>query len=122
MHCAINARVAKLKNIDLTATFDVSVDPNVLQNGPIHVLSTHGERALQTNDLGADTIPARGYFAYSGDPDCRWDLAALDPRDAHLLADANNAVLTCHKSADTIRNVSHILSGLPIANYWGLDQ
>lgn len=122
MHAALNARVAKLKGLDPQASFSTSVEPNVLQNGPIYVLSTHGERALQTKDGTDATVPSRGYFAYSGDGNCRWDLAALDVRDAHLLAEANSAVETCRRSAMTMRIVTHLFLELPMNNMFGLDK
>lgn len=121
MHAAINARVCKLKGINPIDSFPTSIEPSILQNGPIYVLSTHGERALQTNDQGDDTIPERGYFAYSGDSNCRWDIAALDELDAHHLADGHQAVLWCKQSAGILRQLTNIFFSAPIADYWGLN-
>jgi len=122
MHCAIIARVAQIKNIDTNGSFDVDVEPSVLQNGPIHNISTHGERAYQTNDNGEDKIPKLGYFAYSGDSQCRWDLAALDPSDAHLLGSEESALPTMLASAAWIRQQAHAIKAAGISDLWGLDS
>jgi len=121
MHAAIIARVAQIKGIDTGGSFDTSVEPSVLQNGPIHNISTHGERAYQTNDQGQDKIPKLGYFAYSGDSECRWDLAALDPSDAHLLGDEASALSTMLASAAWIRQQAHAIKVAGITDLWGLD-
>ncbi len=128
MHAAISARVCKLKALDPTEIFDPSVDPNVLQNGPISVLATHGERAIQTyetpgpDSATTETLARRfGYFAYSGDPDCRWDVAALDPRDADKLGSAESARTTCIESAHRLRALTRSFMDAGITDFWGLD-
>jgi hypothetical protein len=122
-HAYLVAVVCKLKNIKPLESFDVSFEPSVLQNGPIWVISTHAERALQTKDLGADTVPERGYGLYSGDPDSRFDLAALDNRDSHLLSNADSAIKTAYKSAAWIRTVaSELLKHDLVKDYCGLDK
>lgn len=130
MHAALNARVAALKGIDTGAAFDVSVEPSVLQSGPIHTVSTHAERALQTVDADADGKPFKrpdlGYFIGSGDPDSRWDLAVLDPTLAGQLADAAGACTRARAaaiaSASWIRARTHEIKLVPILDYWGLDK
>jgi hypothetical protein len=52
-HAYINAIIAKLKNLDLAGSFPASVS-SALQNGPIFVSSTHGQRALQTVNYGVE--------------------------------------------------------------------
>jgi hypothetical protein len=54
MMAGIVARVCLLKAIDAGDCFAVAVAPGVLQNGPIYVVSTHAERALQTQNPGVD--------------------------------------------------------------------
>jgi hypothetical protein len=127
-HAAIIARICKLKNLDPSGSFDASVAPKVLQNGPIHVVSTHAERAIQTYDApidgGAkDEIHARhlGYFAFSGDPDCRWDLAALDPREANNLTTPEGARAFALHSAQRLRNMVVAITAQGIHDLWGLD-
>lgn len=122
MHAGITARVCALKGIDTQGSFDVSVEPSVLQNGPIYNISTHAERALQTKDPDATLRPGFGYFAYSGDGDCRWDIAALDESDAHLLADPNSAKASAIQSAAWMRRQAHEIKAAGISDMWGLDQ
>jgi len=128
MHAALAARVCSLKSLDPMATFDVSVKPDVLQNGPIYVASTHGERAIQTYDTpgpggssSEDQARRFGYFAYSGDPDCRWDIAAFDPRDAAKLGSAESARATCMDSASKLRHAISELMKQPFRGMMGLD-
>jgi len=123
MHSAIVARIAHLKDLDCNASFDVSVEPSVLQNGPIYVVSTHGERALQTNDDGEDSVPQLGYFIWSGDSSCRWDIACLDPSQNQALANAESAVKSCHDSAAWIRQMAHLIKASGnFSNMLGLDK
>jgi len=123
IHAYLMAIVCKLKNINPLGHFDVSVEPSVLQNGPIYSLSTHAERSWQTQDEGEGKIPDLGYFIFSGDPDSRWDLAALDPTEAHKLSNANSAVKTCRFSANWLRNMTNqILEKNIIKDYLGLDK
>jgi hypothetical protein len=118
------ARVAYLKNIDTEASFDVSVEPDILQNGPIYNLSTHAERALQTTDQGQDSIPELGYFLYSGDGDCRWDIAVLDPSEIPNLQTQAKAVQSAKNSAAWLRMKAHKikLSLNSNSDMWGLDK
>lgn len=123
MHAYLVAIVCKLKNINPLDSFSASVEPSVLQNGPIFVVSTHGERAIQTNDDGQDSIPSLGYFAYSGDSNCRWDLAALDPTKASDLSTKDGAVKSCKASAAWIRKVaSELLKNNLVVDLCGLDK
>ena len=118
MHAAIVARIAVLKNLDCLESFSASVEPSVLQNGPIFTISTHGERAIQTNDwpLGAasQTQSAKyGYFFGSGDPNLRWDLTLLDPAYIDTTkdptADADWYATQCRASAAWIRGQAHAI-------------
>jgi len=124
IHAGIVARVCKIKNIEANGSFNVSVEPSVLINGPIYIVSTHGERALQTNDDGEDTVPQRGYGIFSGDSSCRWDIACLDPSQNHLLNDATTAIASVHSSAAWIRNMAHLIKADAslISDLWALDQ
>lgn len=78
VHTYATAAVSAIKKaIDVLGKFDVSAEPSVLQNGPIFVVSNHGERADQTQNPGV-AHPDLGYFFGSGDPDSRADLFCLD--------------------------------------------
>ena len=123
VHAYLVASVCKLKNINPLESFATSVEPSILQNGPIYVVSTHGERAIQTNDGGEDSMPSLGYFIFSGDSNCRWDIAALDPTEANKLSNATSAVATCKASASWVRNMaSDLLKHNLVNNYYGLDK
>ena len=122
IHAGLIARVAQLKFIDINGSFDVSVEPTVLQNGPIFNVSTHGERAMQTNDEGQDNIPTAGYFDYSGDSNCRGDIAALDESDAHLLDNLSDAEHVCKASAAWLRSQAHSIKVSGITDFWNLDK
>ena len=106
MMAAVMARIAYLKEIDLSSSFATDVEPSVLQNGPIFACSTHGERALQTVD-SQDSVPQLGYFLYSGDGDCRWDLAVLDPSQCGSLSTTQSAIDRCKQSATWLRTMAH---------------
>lgn len=118
MHAGILARVCALKDIDVGGSFDA---PPGFQNGPLFNVSTHAERALQTVDGDAVLRPAFGYFAYSGDGDCRWDIAALDESDAHLLAAPQSARASAIASANWIRRQAHEIKAAGILDFWGLE-
>lgn len=124
MHAAIIARIGFLKHIDLGGHFDASIEPGILQNGPIYNVSTHAERALQTQDSDAVLRPAFGYFVYSGDGDCRWDIACRDVKDAPKLAKPANAKTEALANAAWIRKQSaSILKTLShTSDMWGLDK
>ena len=115
MHAAICARVCQLKGLDTVEAFPASDDP-YFQNGPIFVVSTHGERAIQTKDTAA-TNPALGYFFGSGDPDSRADLFCLDGQ----YYDGTVTVAQCKASAAWIRQQAHLIKGAGINDFWGLD-
>jgi hypothetical protein len=125
MHAALIARVGHLKGIDLGGSFGTSVEPGVLQNGPIFNVSTHAERALQTVDRDADGNPYKrpgfGYFIYSGDPDCRYDQAALDFSQAAKLADPESARSSAIAAAAWLRARAHEIKAAGIKDFWGLD-
>lgn len=122
MMAGIVARICTLKSIDIGASFGTEVAPSVLQNGPIFNVSTHAERALQTQNPGVPH-PELGYFAYSGDPDLRWDLAALDPVDAGRLGNPTSARAAAIESAAWIRAQAHAIkvAGVGARDMWGLD-
>ena len=122
MHCHLTARVCKLKGLDPLGSFASSEFPDLLQNGPIHTASTHGERAIQTIDNIKTLRPSFGYFAYSGDPDCRWDLAAPDYTMANLLATPQGAYSTCLTTAGQLRSIAAKILTAGITDMWGLDQ
>lgn len=124
MHAAIIARICFLKKIDPNSSFPVSVEPGVLQNGPIYSVSTHAERALQTQDSAAVLRPTFGYFAYSGDGDCRWDIACRDVKDAPKLAKPADAKTEALANAAWLRHqTAAILKTLtPKSSMWGLDK
>ncbi len=119
MMAALMARVATLKLIDTSETFDGSRYGFI--NAPIATLSTHAERALQTPSPDATQRPDFGYFLYSGDPDCRWDLAALDPADAPALLSAQSARLCAVGAAAWLRSRAHEIKRAGIHDFWGLD-
>lgn len=121
MMAALIARVAALKSIDVGGSFDVSVEPSVLQNGPIYNVSTHAERAIQTQNPGVPN-PALGYFIYSGDPDCRWDLAVLDQAAVSQLTTAARAESAAIVSAAWIREKAHAIKAAGIKDFWGLNH
>jgi hypothetical protein len=128
IHAGIIARICQLKSIDSAESFPTSVAAQ-LQNGPIYVVSTHGERAIQTVDYGVPGGAASsqaasdefGYFVGSGDPDSRWDLALLDP--AYISNGVN--VANCKASASWLRsqvhNIKANLLNRPGVDFWGLD-
>jgi hypothetical protein len=121
MHAALIARVCALKNIDCNGSFDVSVEPAVLQNGPIYNVSTHGERALQTynpppNGATNDALGrSLGYFLGSGDPDSRWDIGVTDA--AYLPVTPASA----RAAAAWLRAKAHAIKVAGLTDYWGLD-
>jgi hypothetical protein len=117
MGIGIGARVAAMKNLDANASFEA---PG-FQNGPLHVISTHAERAIQTPDSAATLRPSYGYFAYSGDGDCRWDLSARDAGEASVLATPAGAYASALKTAAWIRAMTHEAKSAGIHDFWGLD-
>ena len=119
MAVAIGARVAKLKGIDPLGSFPAS---GGFQNGPLYNISTHGERALQTIDPAASLRPGFGYFAYSGDGDCRWDLSALDYSRSASLATPDGARAQAISSAAWIRKQTAATIAAGITDFWGLDR
>lgn len=121
MMAGIVARVCALKGIDTLGRFADSVEPSVLQNGPIFNVSTHAERALQTQNPGVDH-PDLGYFIYSGDPDCRWDLSVLQPSDTDKLVASFPAMTAAIASARWIRERAHAIKAAGITDYWGIDR
>lgn len=121
MAVGIGARICKIKNIDPLGSFDAA--SHGMQNGPLSVISTHGERALQTPDPPAILRPSFGYFAYSGDPDCRWDISALDVSKAAPLASPDAARSSAIAAALWIRTQTNTLfKGAIISDLWGLDK
>jgi hypothetical protein len=119
---AIAARICQLKGVNCTDSFDPSECKYSAQmNGPIQIVASHGERAYQTPNPGV-AAPARGYFIYSGDPDCRWDLAALRVEDAKKLAAFDSAIACARASGDWIRAHAHTITQSGIENFWGLDR
>jgi hypothetical protein len=118
MHAGIVARICVLKHIDAGGSF---TPPDGFQNGPIYNVSTHGERALQTRDADAVVRPSFGYFAYSGDGDCRWDIAARDESEAHVLATPDGARSSAIATAAWIRARAHEIKAAGITDFWGLD-
>jgi hypothetical protein len=120
MMAALMARVAALKKIDTGGSFDGTAFGFI--NNPIANLSTHAERALQTPSPDATVRPNLGYFLYSGDPDCRWDLAALDPSKAGVLGSADTARTSAIASASWLRSHAHDIKSAGILDFWGLDK
>lgn len=118
MAVGIGARICKLKNLDPIGSFKVAG----YQNGAINVLSTHAERALQTPDPLASLRPNYGYFIYSGDPECRWDLAVLDHSHSPLLATPESARAQALESAAWLRKQTAAALASGITDYWGLDR
>jgi hypothetical protein len=121
MHAAINARICKLKGISPTGSF---VSSNFM-NGPVYNISTHAERAIQTPDGPAANLrPNFGYFIFSGDPDCRWDIAVRDVSLAPKLATPDNAKIEAIASATWIRQMTaEVLATLDAkSDMWGLDK
>jgi len=121
MHVGINARLCQLLNIDAGGSFDVSVEPSVLQNGPIFNLSLHCERAYQTVNPDAKLRPTFGYFIYSGDPDCRWDISVRQESDNKVLADPDQAVSAALHTASLTRAATHTVKLSGITDFWGLN-
>jgi hypothetical protein len=121
MHAAINARVCYIKKIDPYGSFL----SNALQNGPYYNISTHAERAIQTPDNPAANLrPNFGYFAFSGDPDCRWDIAARDVSEANKLNTPQEAYNMALESAKWIRTYSKAIFDTlnDKSDLWGLDK
>lgn len=126
MHAGIIARICALKDIDANESFPASVEPSVLQNGPIYVVSTHGERATQTQNWGVPGAAAAslaqsqefGYFAGSGDPNSREDLFLLD---VTYLAPGAVTVANAKASAAWLREQAHLIKAAGISDYWGLN-
>lgn len=121
MATGIAARIATLKGLDCSASFDPTVEPSVLMNGPIYQFSTHAERALQTQNPAADHA-ALGYFIFSGDPDCRWDIAVKDPSEVSALSNAATAVAAAKSTAAWMRDATHRIKAGGISDMWGLDK
>jgi hypothetical protein len=122
MMSALAARVCQLKGLDPTGSFDASLCTYSPQmNGPIQNIATHGERAFQTPNPGV-AHPERGYFIYSGDPDCRWDLAALRVDDAGKLGTFESAIACAHASGDWLRQHAKKLVQAGISDFWSLDK
>ena len=118
----IAARICQLKGLDAVDSFSADECTYSAQmNGPIYNISTHAERAYQTPNPGV-TNPERGYFIYSGDPDCRWDLAALRVEDAGDLGSFNSAIARAHTSAAWLRNHAHSWLQAGINDNWALDK
>ena len=121
MHAAIIARIGMLKDIPLDAFFD-NPNPDVYQNAPLYVVSTHAERAYQSVDPDAKAIPSYGDFVYGGDGDCRFDCAALDPSAAHVLASPDSALSSMRSSAQWLRQRAHLIALGKPKDMWGLNQ
>lgn len=117
MGVGIAARIAALKDLEANASFHA----DGFQNQPLYVISTHAERAIQTPDSDAVTRPSFGYFAYSGDGDCRWDLAARDVSEAGVLVTPDAAHASALKTAAWIREMAHQAKAAGIHDFWGLD-
>lgn len=118
MAAGITARVCALKGVDTQGSFANSN----FQNGPLYNISTHAERALQTPDPDASLRPGFGYFAYSGDGDCRWDLAALDYSRSKDLSTPESARASALASAQWIRTQAHAIKAAGITDFWNLDK
>ena len=118
MMAAVCARIAILKDIDVQAAMSIG---GVYQNGPFYRLSTHGERAYQTKDSEAVVRPGYGDFAYGGDPQCRWDLSALDPLENASLGTPEGAVTMMQSSANWLRNTTHEIKALLLQDKPGID-
>jgi hypothetical protein len=119
---AIVARIATLKQIDVYDSFPVAGSlVGRLQNGPVYVVSTHGFRAYQTPNPGV-AHPERGYFMFSGDPDMRWDLSALEVGEADALANFDSALGSAAASAAWLRDAAHRLKAAGISDFWGLEK
>jgi len=125
VHAYETAAICLLKGQDPQEFFNANVAPQ-LQNGPIFVFSTHGERAIQTKNYNVPGAGASseavseeyGYFFGSGDSDSRADLFCLDG------AWYNGKVTEdqCRSSAAAIRHhaLMIIQHGL-VKDFWGLD-
>lgn len=119
---AIAARICQIKGVDALDSFsDAAATYSRQMNGPIQVIATHGERAYQTPNPGV-AHAERGYFLYSGDPDCRWDIASLRVEDAGDLSAFDSALARARASGAWIRNHAHALKQAGIKNFYGLDK
>ncbi len=126
IHAGIIARICALKGFDSNGSFDASVAPQ-LQNGPIFVVSTHGERAIQTvnwnvSGAGASSEAASkefGYFLGSGDGQSRWDITFLDPE----YIPNGVSVASAKSSAAWVREQAHLIkaAGDFPGGMWSLD-
>ena len=119
MMAAVIARICILKKIDAGRQL---VGVHGMQNPPFYAVSTHGERAFQTPDSDATLRPGYGDFAYGGDPECRWDLAALDPSECSALATPQGAVASMCASAKWLRDQVHAIKLAGVTDFWGLDK
>jgi hypothetical protein len=123
MHAGVVARICQIKGLDTGGSFDASVDPGTLQNGPIYVVSTHGERAWQTTGQGVQTTyPSRGYAAYSTDTDPRFDCMARDVSLAGGCVDFDSALASTRSTAAWIRETAHAIKLAGITDLWNLDK
>jgi hypothetical protein len=126
MLAAIAARVAQLKGLDVGGSFETNVRPDVLQNGPIFIFSTHAERAIQTYNPppngASDETHARefGYFLGSGDPNLRWDITVLDPSQIGMMT--GDLRVVARNSAEWLRDRAHEFKAAGITDFWGLDR
>lgn len=102
MHAYLIAMVCRLKGIDPLESFK---PVQGFMNGPLYSVSTHGERAYQTQNKPIDRHN-RGYGLYGDDPDCRWDLAILDPHDIDKLGSYNSARKAVTDSANWLRSMA----------------
>jgi hypothetical protein len=122
MMAAVVARVAAIKGIDVNESFPITGNlGGRLQNGPVYAVATHGYRAYQTPNVGV-AHPERGYFMFSGDPDMRWDLAALDADEAHELSSFDSAIARASASCAWLRQTAHRLKSAGIRDFWGLEK
>jgi hypothetical protein len=124
MMAGVIARIAKLKGIDPMQSFEAV---NGYMNGPLFAVSTHGERAYQTENMQVENADRgysgyRGYGAYSADPDMRWDLDVLDVADLKALGSFQTAYAATKSSAAWLRNAAaSIIHANYTADMWGLD-
>lgn len=119
MAAGICARIAQICTIDCMESF--TSDSEYYINGPFYAISTHAERAHQTVSPDAKEAD-RGYDLYSGDPDCRWDLAVLCAEDNHRLGLESTYYGVASESANWIRTQAHAIKSAGIKNLWGLDK
>jgi hypothetical protein len=121
IHAALMARVCKIMQFDPSDYFDTGVSPHTLQHGPIFRVSTHAERAFQTINVPTPPDPSLGYFIFSGDPDCRWDIAVFEESHAATaLASSSSAVSAALQTASNLRSLTMSAMDL-IDDLWGLD-